>query len=261
VFGRRTVFLVIATVLPLLTATAFSPFSDNLRQAFSSTAEPFLAFGETVRAAFLDGTLRVKKFFLLYQENEKLKEELTLLTEEVLHLREAERENSRLQALLDLREEKHHRSVACRIVARELAGPNHWMLLNKGTRDGVVKEMAVVHVEGLVGKVVEVSADTAKAVVLTDLESRVSGLIQDSRDTGLVMGDGSPTLRMRFIDLSAEAKVGHLVLSSGLGGVFPKGVPIGQIEYLAREKRGLHLYARLKPSVSLSKVEEVLCLG
>ena len=121
--------------------------------------------------------------------------------------------------------------------------------------------MAVVSAQGLVGRIVEVAPMSARAILLIDPESRVSALFQESRDLGVAEGDGSSWLRMTHIDRDSTVKLGDQVLSSGFGGVYPKGVLIGKVEMVGSEKESLELFATVRPFVNFSKLEEVLCIG
>ncbi len=257
---QRTFFLLVIFVLPLFISTYSASFSENLRNSFFSVTKPLLSLSKTATQTFTDTLTNARRFFFLYQENQKLKKEIDILEKEIVSLHEAEKENGRFRSLLDFRKKTPTVTIACQIIARDVTHLSNWALINKGSRSGIKKEMPVMNEQGLVGKVVEVSSQTARIILLTDLESRVSGLVQSTRDTGLVTGDGSPFLKMKFIDLDSSVKVGDTVISSGLGDVYPKGIAIGKIEFLGREKNGLHLYARIKPVVSFSKMEEILCL-
>lgn len=257
---QKVFFFAILVSLPLLIASFFKPIPDHLRDGFFSIAKPALSAGESVRDLFAGSFSVFRNTFFLYKENEELKKEADLLEKEVISLREMEKENARLRSLLDFKKATPGRAIACEIIARDVTHMSNWAVLDKGVKDGLKKDMSVVNEQGLVGKVAGVSARTARVILLTDVESRVSGIIQDSRDTGLIHGDGTPLLKMKFLDLNSGIKMGDRVLSSGLGGVYPKGIPVGVIHSVEREKSGLYLSAMVKPLVSFSKIEEVLCL-
>jgi rod shape-determining protein MreC len=120
--------------------------------------------------------------------------------------------------------------------------------------------MAVVSAEGLVGRVIEAGPISSRVILLLDPQSRASILFQDSRDDGMAEGDGSPWLRVTHIHRESQVKVGERVLSSGLGQIYPKGIPVGTVEMVGTEKSGLELFATVKPYVNFSKLEEVLCI-
>jgi len=257
---QKNVLLVVVFALPLFVTASLRIFPESLRSHFFSVTKPFLSASQSLSRSVAGTFTGLRRFLLVYQENDKLRKETDLLEKEVIMLREKEQENTRLRSLLDFKTKTPSRAIACQIIARDVTHLSNWAVLDKGSRHGIKEQMPVVNEQGLVGKVVEVGAQTARIILLTDVESKVSGIVQNSRDTGLVTGDGSPFLRMKFIDLDSDIKIGNVVLSSGLGGVYPKGIPIGKVESVGREKNGLQLYSRIKPIVSFSKIEEVLCL-
>lgn len=257
---QRVIFFVVLFSLPLCIAAYFTSVPVNLRETFFSVSKPVFSAGHEVSESLAGTVSNVKDFFFLYQENDQLKKQVEIFEKQVITLSEIEKENGRLRSLLEFKKKTPSRTVASQIIARDVTHLSNWALIDKGSRHGIKKDMPVVNEQGLVGKVVETGLETSRVILLTDIESKVSGLNQNTRDTGLIVGDGSPFLKMKFIDLDSGAKVGDEILSSGMGDVYPKGLPVGKIEFLGREKNGLHLYARVKPAVSFSKIEEVLCL-
>jgi rod shape-determining protein MreC len=135
------------------------------------------------------------------------------------------------------------------------------VILDKGRRQGVVKDMAVVVEQGLVGRILEAGQSTSRAILLVDPEARIAGLAGESRAQGLVGGDGSALLRMRYLDLDSGIRVEENVLTSGATHLLPKGLRIGKIESVTKDKDGLHLMAIVRPFVAFTKLEEVLCLA
>ena len=121
--------------------------------------------------------------------------------------------------------------------------------------------MAVLVPEGLVGRVMEVGANSARVLLLTDPDSRVVALGDQSRAQGVAAGDGSSRLKMEYLELESGAAVEETVSTSGMSGIFSKGIRIGKITGLMRDASGLHLEARIEPFVRFSKLEEVLCLA
>jgi len=114
--------------------------------------------------------------------------------------------------------------------------------------------------EGLVGRVVEVTPYTAKVQLVTDPVSASGGLLQRTRVTGIVSGNLGAGLRMRYLPLLADVAVGDEVVTSGMGGVFPKGIPVGRVTAVERKSGALFLEAVLQPKVDLGRLEEVLIL-
>jgi len=114
--------------------------------------------------------------------------------------------------------------------------------------------------QGLVGRVASAGNHIARAILIIDGESRVSVTIQTTRDTGLLEGRGDDPLLIKWLPLDSKAKVGDAVITSGLGGSYPKGIPVGSIQSLSIDPDGLQMNAVIKPFTKFNKLEEVLCL-
>jgi len=105
-----------------------------------------------------------------------------------------------------------------------------------------------------------VSPETSHVLLLVDPDARVSALADESRAHGMIEGNGSPHLEMTYLDLDSEVAVDEIAISSGVGGIFPKGIRIGKITALKRDSDGLHLRASVKSFVNFNKIEELLCI-
>jgi rod shape-determining protein MreC len=120
--------------------------------------------------------------------------------------------------------------------------------------------MAVIVPEGLVGRIFEAGPETAKVILLSDPDSRVSSLTATSRTHGIATGNGTLKLELQYLDLDSEVAVDEIVISSGVGGIYPKGIRIGRVVNISRDSGGLHLLGTIEPFVNFSKLEEVLCI-
>ncbi len=192
------------------------------------------------------------------KENEKLSNRVRQLQSEVNKLREAEIKLWRLQRLMGFNVEKHIEAVPAEVIGREADNWSRMILLNRGTEDGVEKSMAVITSEGLLGRVAQASDNKAKVLLITDWRSSVDSLIQRTRARGIVVGKSSRAGEMRYIPLNADVRVGDKVLSSGLGGVFPKGLMVGMVIKVTKERNGLFQKATVIPFVDAGEVEEAL---
>jgi len=173
---------------------------------------------------------------------------------------ETEKENERLKTLLEFRKSISTPTIGARVIGWDVSPWRKTILIDKGSRDGIFKRMPVISPDGFVGRVIEVSPNVARVLLILDADSRVSALTSDSRMPGVITGDGSPILQMKYLDLQAELALSESVLTSGVGGLFPKGIKIGQIEAINRDRDGLHLVAIVRSEVDFFKLEEVLCL-
>lgn len=192
------------------------------------------------------------------QEREWLRRRVRELESQAERAFTMESQNARLQALLDLREGMPGQSVAARITGVDASGLFRTATVNKGERDGVQKGMAVVSPAGVVGRVVSTSPNAARVLLLEDPSSGVDVLVQRSRARGIVEGSLNGGCQLKYVKHREDLRVGDLVATSGLDGIFPKGVAVGTISRLSREEGGLFQTAEVEPAVDFNKLEEVM---
>lgn len=210
-------------------------------------------------APLASGLGGITRLFDLQKENQQLREEVLRLTQEVVRLREAELENRRLQELLWLRDKNPDlRFVGARVIGADSSNLIQSLLIDKGSADGVEKGMAVVAAEGLVGRVSQVYANSARVLLITDPSSSVSAMIQPSHALGMVRGRPGSRLAMEYLSEGRNVAAGDLVLTSGLGGNFPKGLLIGQVKSIRRNDVELFQELSLEPAVAFRQLEEVM---
>lgn len=198
------------------------------------------------------------------EDNKKLKERVASLEAENLLLREYGYQNLRLRDLLKFKDTvgKNYEMVSASVVGRN---PSNWfktLTINRGEADGIQKNMVVMTSLGLVGHVINVSSNSAEVVLIVESSSAVGGLIQVTRTPGVVegLGDNSGYLKMRYLAKDSPIRVKQVIVSSGLGGIYPKGVPIGRVVKVEIESNGLEKYAILEPFVDFNRLEEVFVI-
>ena len=230
------------------------------RQAILMVMTPFIK----VTAAAVGGVTDVWHDYVdlrhLKGENRHLQQEVGTLSRRIEQLEEQALETQRLQRLLALREVSQDKTLTARITGKDATNWFKTILVDRGSLDGVRRNQPVVAPDGLVGRVVEVTSGSAKVQLLTDPVSAVGGLVQRTRVTGIVSGNLGSGTRMRYLPLMADVAVGDVVVTSGMGGVFPKGIPIGRITAFERRSGALFQEGSLQPTVDLSRLEEVLIL-
>lgn len=166
----------------------------------------------------------------LQQRNADLEEALAQFQTELVELREIASDYQRLAELLDYTTTVQNQEyVAADVINVDQTGLRRTISVNRGTRDGIRIGMPVVTAQGLIGRVLDVSANAARVLLITDRDSAVSARLQSSRAQGSVQGQLSGNLRMSMIPLDAAVQVGDLVITSGLGGNFPPDLPIGVV--------------------------------
>ncbi|HLB02478.1 MAG TPA: rod shape-determining protein MreC [Nitrospiria bacterium] len=194
------------------------------------------------------------------RENQRFVEQLHQLQAENLRLQELALENSRLQQLLDLKNTSPIKLTAARVVGRD---PTNWhktVMINKGEQDGLGVDMGVITPAGVVGRVIRTTPEASQVLLLTDQNSSIAALVQRTRDEGLVEGTEGGLARMKYLPILSEVGAGDMILTSGLTGIFPKGMMIGQVLEVQKKENALFQVVRIKPTVDFAKIEEVLVI-
>ena len=189
--------------------------------------------------------------------SQALEEEVASLSREMTQAREAVRENQRLRALLAFESAASESYHAARVLSADPRAPWGVVWINRGQRDGIANTSGVVTPEGVVGKVIEVADPASKVQLLTDVESGVGALVQRSRAVGVVRGRGDGVLELHYLSHLDDVAVGDLVVTSGLDGIFPRGLSIGVVSRV-EERPDLTKGVEVRPSVQVKNIEHVL---
>ena len=196
----------------------------------------------------------------LEDENRRLRKQNAALSDQLNRYREGHIEGVRLRKLLNLTEDLPNRAVAARVVDRSRTSLFKMILINKGTADGLRVGLPVLSEQGVVGRIIETAWHASQVLLLIDENSNIDALIQRSRAQGILQGAGAAGCNLKYISRVEEVQVGDVVLSSGLAGVFPKGLLIGVVTGASRRGEGLFQKIDVAPAVDFGKVEEVLAL-
>lgn len=191
------------------------------------------------------------------KQAEHLRREVADLKRALLAVEEVALENERLKALLDFKESTDLELVPARVVGRSAAAWFRTLVLDKGSAGGVALDSPVVTPGGVIGRVYEVSPSASRVLLLTDANSSVDAIVQRTRAQVLVEGQLGPTCRVLYLSRGDEAEPGDRVVTSGLGGVFPKGMLLGDIVRVEASPGDIFQHAELHPSADFSRLEEV----
>lgn len=197
----------------------------------------------------------------LREENRQLSDETSELRGRINALNEAGQENQRLRDLLSFKETTGYRTTTARVIGVSPLSSFKTIVIDKGSIDGVRNGMAVVSNDGVIGKILSSSAKTSKVLLITDRNSDVDAIIQRSRDSGIAEGGDSGPIQLKYLSKNADAVVGDIVVTSGIGGVFKKGYIIGTISRVDKKAGLMFQYVEIEPSVNFSKIEEVLVIN
>ncbi|MCS6897514.1 MAG: rod shape-determining protein MreC [Nitrospira sp.] len=193
-------------------------------------------------------------------ENRELRKEIEYLKGQNSQLREAAAATDRLAALLEFKQRFGIPTIAAQVIGRDTGNWYRTIILNKGEAEGIRPDMGVMTPAGVVGRVVKTTAATSVVLLVTDPNNAIAGLVQRTRDEGIVEGTSNGLARLKYIPMLSDARPGDRVVTSGLVGGFPKGLAIGTITKIHKEDGGLFLSAELTPEIDSEHVEEVLVI-
>lgn len=188
----------------------------------------------------------------LAAENRRLRSELAQYAEVRL-------ENERLSRLLAFREETDIQALPARVIAEDASSWFRTVLIDRGSQDGVREGLPVVVAEGVVGRVIKSALRESRVLLITDASSAISGLVQRTRARGVCRGQGN-LLTFDFAMHWEEIEEGDLIVTSGMGGVFPKGLSVGTVSRVNLSEFGLFQNVEVRPAVDFYRLEEVLVL-
>ena len=236
-----------------------TPVTDATAMAIVAPFQRIFSWAGS-QLAFIKAT--VTEVSTLHEQNKQLREEVELLRAQNLTASEYASENQRLRNLLGYKQvATQFDLVAASVIGRESATWSSVIVINRGTLDGVADNMAVVTEMGLVGHVMEAGLNTAKVQLLLDPRSSVGTLIQrpESRVAGIVEGDIKNPNHPKMVNIpkDSDVQVNDMVVTSGFGGVYPKGLVVGKIVDIHNEEGGLLKYGVLDTSVNFQKLEDV----
>jgi rod shape-determining protein MreC len=208
-----------------------------------------------------NGWLRYMALVGIEEENKNLKKKIGELTAMNLSYQESYKEAQRLKKLLAFSDENKYHFISARVIGREQAALSRTVLIDKGSAHGLKIGMPVVAPPGLIGRLVDVSWHASRVLLFIDENSNIDAVVQRNRTQGIISGAGSRGMILKYISKTQDVKEGDVIVSSGMGGVFPKGLLIGQVSHVDRQEASLFLKIKVVPFVDLSKLEEILILS
>ena len=194
------------------------------------------------------------------RENVTLRASVKRLNERIVAVNEAVSANARLKGLLDLKEAVGAPSVAVSVIGEDSSAWFKTLVVDRGSADGLSEGMPVLAAGGVVGRLVKVAPQSSRVLLLTDHASAIAALVQRSRARGVVRGAGGGRCSLEFTVKDEDVKLGDTVISSGIGGVFPKGLPIGEVTMVKKGEYGVFQTIEIRPTVNIGHLEEMLVL-
>ena len=276
---RRLVFVALIIASLALLTVSFRESSSgpvySVQQAGLSALSPLQSFGARAAKPFQDGYHWVTTLWSAHRENQKLSADLQKFQGEAVQLQELSQENDRLKGLLDIRDSTVFPTgtafKVAMVVGKAPTQWESWVQIDKGSADGIQVDQAVVGAtpvegntslsgKGLVGKVISVTAHTAQVQLITDGESSVAATIEGPRAQGIVQGSTSGKITMDFVDRDQSVDPKFVIVTSGLGGVYPKGIPVGIVASVGGEDVNIYKQIEVQPFVDFRVLEEVMVI-
>jgi rod shape-determining protein MreC len=278
VVKRRALFtaLVVASLL-LLTVFFREPATGALhtvQQGGVGALSPLQSLASRAVQPFEDGWRWVGQALRANDQNTEMRLQLEELRGQLVTLTEADQENERLKGLLDMREAGIFPQGATFVVARVIGKSptkwESWVQIDKGSAEGIVLNQPVVGAtmpvagslsgKGLVGKVIAVAAHAAQVQLVIDPGSSVAAVVQFTRAEGIVEGTVAGGLLMDYVERDKPVEEKRVVVTSGFGQIFPKGIPIGLVQTIGEVDVNIYKQIEVRPFVDFSSLEEVMVL-
>ena len=264
-FHKKTAIFVVAvlTLFLLVSVQAQGKYKFVFMEEFITTVlAPVQSIVSNVGFNFRKIGLSTGELMTAYRDNQTLRAENEEIRQNNLNVTEVAAENARLRTMLDYKKASNQYDlVAATVVGRDLGTWNSTIIINRGSADGITKDMPVVTPQGLVGSVVNVYTRVAKVQLILDPRSAVGALVQrpESRVAAIVEGSSVSPLTPRMVNIARDADIikSDKLITSGFGGIYPKGLLIGEVIDVVNEEGGLLKYAYLRPAVDFGRLEEV----
>ena len=262
--GRPSRLLLLIIMLSLCGLLMLLSLSGALTPVEGVAAAPLYALSGLFNRLSLSISATFEELSDLGQLRERiaeLEEQLARRQIESIQLREAASDYERLIDLLSYTSAQENQEfLTADVIAVEQTGIARNVIINRGTRDGLAAGMPVATNLGLVGRIIEVSANAAQVQLINDENSAVSSRLQTTRAHGSIIGQASGVLRLTMVDLDEEIRQGDLVITSGLGGNFPADIVVGQVTSIRQFEFELFQEAEVRSLIDFETLEFVLVI-
>lgn len=263
-FSKKTVTIALLVVLITLSVMVLA-LSSRRPTGRRAPGRITIALVSPFQKSILRANNFLRDIWNAYFFKVNLVEELTGLRNELLtarsalyHNHELDLENRRLSRLLSLAVEMRRPWQAAHVIGKDPSPWFHSVIIDKGQADGVAVGLPVISPEGIVGLVVQASSRSAKVMLITDPNSAVDAMVQANRARGIIKGGLSGLCDLQYMLHKYEVNVGDTIVSSGMDGVFPKGLPVGKVSGISMQESGIFQSIAVTPFVDFNRLEEVL---
>ncbi len=258
----RKVFFLAALLLTALTLYAVGVEKKKDYDALDRFVLTLFRPPLRITSLFINNTNQLLNRYVfltsLEQENTKLKKLVEQLKLESQLLKEQTTENMRLRELLSFKKKYSYKIIPAEIIGRD---PSSWfktIMINKGMADGITPGSGVITPSGVVGRIIKVSGNTAKILLIIDVNSSFDAVVKRTRARGIVEGYAENLCELNYVLKTEDVRIGDIIISSGLHKKIPGGVTLGKVSNIIKDKKGFFQHVEIKPSVDFSKLNEVL---
>jgi rod shape-determining protein MreC len=260
--GRIVIYIATAVIVILLIS---SGHVRNTLYGLPGMREGFYWVQGAVKAPFVFSSRIFNNYLNLVgtkKENATLKKRLTVISTEIMASRDIRNENDRLRRLLDLKEAWPDVELkGADIIAQDISLMYKTVIIDRGSKKGFHIDMPIIVPQGLVGRVISVSADTSQVLLITDVNSAVPAVVENSRIKGIIKGLGNGKLSFDYVRSDEEIKPGDRIITSGLLEIFPRGLLIGSVRSIVRLEHKMFAEILVEPYVRFDTTEEVFGVG
>ena len=222
-------FFIIASITLLVFGRSETKLIEETRAQIFSTFVPVITVVDIPREATSSLSEWIRNVAVVFSDNDFLREENAELKRQLAASTELEIDNLRLKNLLKIKDGTVSTITASRIVSDSNSPFFKSMLINSGTNDGVRKGHAVVNEEGVIGRTINVASNSSRVLLLNDINSRIPVKFAETGVNVILAGDNSQRLKINFMPPEEKVSIGAVVLTSGMGGVFPPDLPVGKV--------------------------------
>jgi len=265
--NRIILFFILLAISFSMMVFSQNKFSINFKSISYSVIYPFQFAGTRLITTTRDFFLSIKKNKSLEEELIKTKELIEKYERTQYEFEELKRENEKLRNLIGIQSSLEYETIIAEVVAKSPQNFYKTLIVNRGRESGVKKWMPVVayqdDIKCTVGKVIDVESFSSRIQPLCEQSSYIGAMLKDSRYSGIVVGQSpiSENCLLQYIDRRAEINYGDIVVTSGMGGIFPRGILIGEIISISKKRYGIYQEALVKPKVDLGRLEEVYIIN
>lgn len=231
-----------------------------VRAGVQTVASPVRVVGSVVASPFNALGNVVSNLTASEESLSDLRDQNKRLTAQVAKLAESAKSADRLEKLLDIKSTYSLKSTGAKIIGTSGDAWTSSVTIDKGSKDGMKVNMPVMSSAGVIGQIVSVSGTTSTVRLLNDENSGISAMVQDTRVQGMLIGQADGTLRLEYVTTDSDVKVGDIIVTSGIGGVFPKGLPLGTVSSVDKSSNSVYYTIVVRSQSTMENNEEVLVI-